>query len=87
MILSNILVSLKKKRDDVQLQGGLQTHKYGRVVLPKLNICSHTIDNLEVYVSHFDKSWGIKALVGLDFFQRFRTTIDYEKGEIVTEPY
>jgi len=78
---------LQKTRDDVELGDGLQTQKYGRVVLPKIEICSHPIENLEVYVSHFHKSWGIKALIGLDFFRRFRVTIDYKSGHISTEPY
>lgn len=73
------------RQEGVQLKPGLQTQKYGRVVIPKIEICSHIIEELNVYVSHFDKSWGIKALIGLDFFRRFRTTIDYKKGEIVTE--
>lgn len=76
---------LEKKRDDVQVKEGLQTQKYGRVFLPKLTICSHAVENLEVYVSHFDKSWGVKALIGLDYFRQFRTTIDYGNGEIITE--
>ncbi|MFH1636698.1 MAG: retroviral-like aspartic protease family protein [Chloroflexota bacterium] len=77
---------LESKQEGIQLRPGLQTQKYGRVVIPRIEICSHTINDLDVYVSHFDKSWGVKALIGLDFFRRFRTTIDYEKGEIVTEP-
>ncbi len=41
---------------------------------------------LKVYVSHFEKSWGIKALIGLDFFRYFRVTIDYKAGHLITEP-
>ena len=78
---------LEKKRDNVHVQEGLQTQKYGRVVIPKIDICSHAIENLDVYVSHFEKSWGIKALIGLDFFRTFRVTIDYNKGLILSEPY
>lgn len=77
---------LQSRQEDVQLKLGLQTQKYGKIILPQVEICRHRIEALDVYVSHFDKSWGIKALIGLDFFRRFRTTIDYEKGEIVTEP-
>ena len=72
---------------DVSLKQGFQTQKYGKAVIPQIEICSHPINNLEVYVSHFDKSWGIDALIGLDFFRRFRTTIDYSKGILATEPY
>lgn len=77
---------LEKVKDDVALKPGLQTQKYGRSIIPCLEICSHSIENLEVYVSHFDKSWGIKALIGLDFFRRFKTTIDYDRAEITTSP-
>lgn len=78
---------LDEIKQNIELKYGLQTHKYGKIVLPYLEVCSHPIDNLEVYVSHFDKSWGIKALIGLDFFRKFRTTIDYQKGQVITEPY
>lgn len=71
----------------IALKDGLQTQKYGKVTLPYMKICSQSVNNLEVYVSHFEKSWGIKALIGLDFFRRFRVTIDYRLGQIITEPY
>lgn len=73
--------------DNVTLKDGLQTQKYGKVILPHLEICSRAVDNLEVYVSHFKKSWGVKALIGLDFFRQFCVTIDYKAGQIITEPY
>lgn len=79
-------IGLLKGKKDVSLKPGLQTQKYGKIVIPQIEICSHTIDSLKVYVSHFDKSWGIDVLVGLDFFRRFRTTIDYQAARIVTEP-
>ena len=78
---------LEKEKQDVQLKPGFQTQKYGKVVLPQVEICSHPINNLQVYVSHFDKSWGIKVLIGLDFFKRFKVTIDYSKGALITESY
>ncbi|MDO8527329.1 MAG: retroviral-like aspartic protease family protein [Deltaproteobacteria bacterium] len=78
---------LNETKQNVQLKPGLQTQKYGKIVLPQVEICSHPINNLEVYVSHFEKSWGIKALIGLDFFRQFRTTIDYKAGHLVTEPF
>lgn len=78
---------LDEAKADIALQPGLQTKKYGRVTLPHVEICSHPIDNLEVYVSHFDKSWGIKALIGIDFFRRFRVTVDYDEGVLITKPY
>lgn len=75
-----------KPRKGVALQEGLQTQKYTDIVLPKIEICSHHISDLKVYVSHFEKSWGVDALIGLDFFRQFRVTIDYEAGQVVTEP-
>jgi hypothetical protein len=67
------------------LKDGLQTQKYAKAILPQVHICGHSIENLEVFVSHFEKSWGIDALVGLDFLRRFRTEIDYSRGILVTE--
>ena len=78
---------LLETKQEVSIKPGLQTQKYGKIIVPKLNVCSHQIDNLEVYVSHFERSWGIKALIGLDFFRRFRVTIDYSNGELITEPF
>jgi hypothetical protein len=37
-------------------------------------------------VSRFDPAWGIGALIGLDFFRRFKVTIDYGKAVLVCEP-
>ena len=78
---------LEKPSEDIKLKPGLQTQKYGEVVLPHVEICSNIIKNLSVYVSHFEKNWGVDALVGLDFFKMFRVTIDYKDGQIITEPY
>jgi hypothetical protein len=69
------------------IKQGLQTQKYGRLVLPQVNICGHLIREMQVYVSHYEKHWGVDALIGLDFFRRFRVTIDYKAGHIVTEPH
>lgn len=72
--------------DDPQsLPPGQQTKKYGTIILPLLDICGHTLNDFEVLISHFEKSWGMDALVGLDFFRRFRTLIDYRAGHILTE--
>ena len=43
--------------------------------------------SFEFFVSHFEQSWGIDALIGLDFFRRFLVTIDYKNGFLVTSPY
>ena len=81
------LLSTQEPNKEVALQSGLQTQKYGKIVIPHIEICGHPTEELEVFISHFEKSWGVDALIGLDFFRRFRTTIDYKKGEIETEPF
>ena len=75
-----------KPKESIKLQEGLSTQKYANLVIPKIEICSHQIFNLDVCVSRFEKSWGIDALIGLDFFRKFCVTIDYGKGHIITEP-
>jgi predicted aspartyl protease len=75
-----------KPREDVKLHQGLQTQKYANIILPVTEICSHRIQNLDVYVSHFEKSWGIDALIGLDFFRRFEVKVNYTHGQITTNP-
>lgn len=72
--------------EPVMLKTGLQTQKYRKVLLPKIQICGHMIENLEVFVSHFEKSWGIDALIGLDFLRQFKVEIDYSKGLITSDP-
>ena len=72
---------------NVSIKSGLQTQKYGVITLPSVTICGHQIDALDVFVSHFEQSWGIDALIGLDFFRRFLVTIDYVNGVLVTMPY
>jgi hypothetical protein len=69
---------------DVELKSGLQTQKYDKTVLPQVDVCGCTMLELEVLVSHFEESWGIDALIGLDFFRRFKVEIDYSKGIITT---
>ncbi len=70
---------------NVSLKEGLQTQKYGKITLPRIQICGHGIERPEVFVSHFEESWGIDALIGLDFFRRFRVEIDYSKGVLISE--
>ncbi len=77
---------LNYKKENVQLKPGFQTQKYDKVVIPEIQICSQIVENLPVYVSHFEKSWGIKALIGLDFFRRFEVLINYKLGQIITQP-
>jgi len=68
------------------IKPGLETQKYARILLPSLTICGHTLDDFKVMVSRFDPDWGIAALIGLDFFRRFRVMIDYGQGALVCEP-
>lgn len=75
---------LETPRDNVQLKPGQATQKYDKICLPKIEVCSHTMTDLSVYVSHFDESWGIDALIGLDFFRRFEVKVNYKYGRIVT---
>jgi len=69
----------------LEIPDGLQTQKYNRLILPEIQICGHKIAQLNVFVSHFEKSWGIDALIGLYFLRMHRIEIDYSKGLIVTE--
>lgn len=78
---------IKPADNEISIKPGLQTQKYGKIVLPSMEICGQTIENFEVMISRFEESWGIAALIGLDFFRRFRITIDYSKGILITEPH
>ena len=78
---------LESTRASVMIPKGLQTHKYAKLRMPMIEICGHTMRDFEVAVSSFEPSWGIDALIGLDFFRRVLTTIDYQHGILLTEPY
>ena len=78
---------LKSRRENPIIPTGLQTQEYGRLILPSVKICGHEITEFEVIVSSFEASWGIDALIGLDFFRRFLITIDYSDGILITEPF
>lgn len=69
------------------LRTDLQTQKYGRIIIPSIEICGRIIEKFEVMISRFEKSWGVAALIGLDFFRRFNVAIDYKAGHIVTRPF
>lgn len=71
----------------VEIKSGLQTQKYSKTTIPLIEICGHKVENSKVFVSRFDDSWGIDALIGLDFFRLFRTEIDFLRGQIISEPY
>ena len=71
---------------DVAIKPELQTQRHGKIVLPSITICGQRLTSFEVMVSRFDPGWGIAALVGLDFFRRFRVTIDYRAATLTCEP-
>lgn len=70
----------------IRIKGGMQTQKYGKLIFRNVEICGQQLDPFEAYVSKFDETWGVDALIGLDFFRKFRVTIDYKNGQIITEP-
>lgn len=72
--------------EQIPIKPDLETQKYAKILLPSITICGQTIDDFRVMVSRFDPAWGIAALIGLDFFRRFKVTIDYGKGVLVCEP-
>ena len=72
---------------DIITKPGLQSQKYSKVILAQIKICGHSIKNFGVCVSHFEDSWGIDALIGLDFFRMFKIEIDYSRGVITTHSF
>jgi len=46
---------------------GQETKKYRKVKLPIVNICGYQFKDSEFIVSRFERSWGIDALIGLDW--------------------
>ncbi len=72
---------------DISIKSGLQSQKYSKILIPEINICGRFLKDVEVYVSHFEESWGIDALIGLDFFRKFIVEIDYSRGIIKTKSF
>lgn len=70
---------------NARIPAGLQTAKYSTVILQHMECLGQTLKAFPVIVSRFNESWGIDALIGLDFFRKFRVTIDYARGLINTE--
>ena len=70
--------------DSVSVKSGLQSQKYDKISIPEINICGHLLNDIEIFVSHFEESWGIDALIGLDFFRKFIVEVDYSQGIIRT---
>jgi hypothetical protein len=71
---------------EVRIKPELQTQKYGKTVLPSIIVCGQPLADFEVMVSRFEPGWGIAALIGLDFFRRFRVIIDYGDATLTCEP-
>ncbi len=76
---------IKSTKGDIHIKKGLQTQKYGKLMLPAVEICGQTFEQFETFISKLHESWGIDALVGLDFFRKFDVTISYNRGCIITE--
>lgn len=77
---------IQSPKEEVKIKGDLQSQKYGKITFPKIEICGQVMTNFEAYVTRLDESWGVDVLIGLDFFKRFRVTIDYKAGHLITEP-
>jgi len=77
---------IEKAAPDIQIKSSVQTQKYGKLVIPQVEICGHVIREMPAYISHFEKHWGVDVLIGLDFFRQFEVTISYKTGRIITEP-
>lgn len=71
---------------NIPIPTGLQTGKYGSIIIPRFECMGQILEDFQVTISKFEEHWGVDALIGLDFFRRFRVTIDYEAGQIITEP-
>jgi len=71
----------------IQIKPGFQSQKYNKISIPEAKICGRVINDFNVYISQFDESWGIDALIGLDFFRKFIVEIDYSLGMIKTKSF
>ncbi len=78
---------IELKNEGHKIRSTLQTQKYAKIILPSVEICGYILNKFEAYISRFDTSWGVDALIGLDFFRRFKVTVDYRAGHLITEPY
>jgi len=73
--------------ENSEIQPSLQSQKYDKITIPQMQICGHYINDFEVFVSAFEETWGIDALIGLDFFRKFLVAIDYSKGKLRTRAF
>jgi hypothetical protein len=71
---------LETKGEKFSLTPGLQTQKYSKIILPSIIICHHQIDLFEVFLSHFESSWGSLPFIGLDFFVVFESPLIIQTG-------
>lgn len=71
----------------VVIKPNQETQKYAKIVLPRVEICGNLLTDFKAHISRFESHWGFDALIGLDFFKKFRVTIDYQKGQLITEAY
>ncbi len=71
----------------IRIKSDLQSKKYNTVAIPEVTICGRVLTDFNVYVSQFDESWGIDALIGLDFFRKYIVEIDYSRGVITTKSF
>lgn len=71
----------------VSVRSDLQSKRYRKLVFPEINIFGRVLHNFEAHVARWKSDWGIGALIGLDFFRRFKVAINYKAGQIITEPY
>ncbi|OGQ21738.1 MAG: hypothetical protein A3I05_09440 [Deltaproteobacteria bacterium RIFCSPLOWO2_02_FULL_44_10] len=74
-------------KSKVQTKDLQETQKYGKIRLPLVTVLGEQLADWVVYVSRFDEKWNIDALIGLDFFRRFRVTIDYAEEILITDRY
>lgn len=70
----------------IKLKQNQQTQKYSKLTITSLDLCGHKLHNFPTYISRFEETWGIDALIGLDFFRLFDVRINYKLGQIITEP-
>ncbi len=75
---------IKDLDSEISIKSGQQSQKYNKLSIPEINICGQILNDMEIFVSHFEESWGIDALIGLDFFRKYITEIDYSRGIIRT---
>lgn len=64
-----------------------QTRKHSKLRLTQATVLGQTLTDWVVSISKFDESWHVDALIGLDFFRKFKVTVNYKEGMLLAEPY